>query len=228
MTGEELWDEGQRLARPCVWLCETGLKGDHGAMWGGPGLVPPPKKGDWRHWLSIDCGWYKEVFHRDGKTLGPSTGVLSVYTDEETCEAGVAVHDPKAKFSTKGEGTVLFAAPGRCLPPIEAVFQFGSPAVKAWLKKNEWELGWDYNDNFKDKKVAKHYLKKFQQMYPLYGGVGGRAVHAMLGGWHFPWPDGDWLDLAKRQLLVCTFEDSEPWVEVWAKGKKFEALQRVT
>lgn len=52
MTGLDLREQGQALGRPCVWLRTTGPKGDVGAVWGGPGLVPPPKKGTYRHWLS--------------------------------------------------------------------------------------------------------------------------------------------------------------------------------
>jgi len=167
------------------------------------------------------------VLHRHGKKLGPPTGVLSVYTDEDG-EGGAAVHDPDAKFSAKGKGTLLFAHPGRCLPPIDAVFRFGSPAVQAWLKQNKWKAEWGYNDHFKDKKPVQDYQKNYQAICPLYGGLGGLKVHAVLGGWHFPWPDGDWSELVERQLLVWTFEDSEPWVEVWAEGKKFEVKQRIT
>jgi hypothetical protein len=59
---------------------------------------------------------------------------------------------------------------------------------------------------------------------PFYSG----SAHAVLGGWHVPWPDGDWDELAERPLLVWTLEDSEPWVEVWADGKGFEVKQRIT
>ena len=60
------------------------------------------------------------------------------------------------------------------------------------------------------------------------GGLAGAPVHAVLGGWHFPWPDGDWGELVERPLLAWTFEDSEPWVEVWGDGKGFQVKQRIT
>jgi len=223
MTGEQLREEGDRLARPCVWLCETGYNRDVGAAWGGPGIVPAPDKA-LRHWLSVDCFWYKEVLHHYGHKIGPPAGVLSVYTDDDG--GGVAVHDLKAKFGLKRGATVLYARPGRSMPPIEAVFLLGSPAVKTWLKANKWKPEWGYNNNFKDRKPVRQYLRDYEDLCPLYGKL--LTAHAVLGGWHFPWPDEDWADRVERSLLVWTFEDSEPWVEVWADGKRYEVKQRIT
>jgi hypothetical protein len=222
MTAEELREEGNRLARPCVWLRRTGSKGDVGAAWGGPGIVPAPAK-TLRHWLSVDCFWYKEVLHRYGHKIGPPAGVLSVYTDDNG--GGVAVHDRKAKFAVKRGAVALHAHPGRSKPPLEAVFLLGSPAVKAWLKANKWKAEWGYNNNFKDNKPADQYLREYQELSPVYGSF---TADAVLGGWHFPWPDGDWADRAEDALLVWTFKDSEPWVEAWADGKSYEVKQRIT
>jgi hypothetical protein len=225
MTAEQLREEGQRLARPCVWLRSQGPKDDFAAVWGGPGVVPPPK-GPYRHWLTINCWAYKEFLHRNGLKIGPTQGCLSVYTDYDG--GGAAVHDPKARLTDKHEGTRLYAHPGRCLPPIDAIFRLGSPAVQQWLQAQGWKPEWGYNNNFKDKKPVQQYDRAYRELNPIYGGLGGTPVHAMLGGWHFPWPEGDWAARIDRPLLVLTFEESEPWVEVWGKGKGFEVKQRVT
>lgn len=223
MTGDDLWEEGQNLGRPCVFLRDTGPKGDLGAAWGGHGLVPAPK-GSYRHWLSIDCWCYKEFLHHYGVKIGPPAGVLSVYTDDDG--GGVATHNRNAKLSIKRGATPLYAHGGRSVPPIDAVFLRGSPAVKVWLKANKWKPEWGYNDNFKDKKPAKAYERSYQELCPLYSK--SVTAHAVLGGWHFPWPDGDWAERVERSLLVWTFEDSEPWVEVWANAKGYEVKQRIT
>jgi hypothetical protein len=139
----------------------------------------------------------------------------------------VAVHNAKAKLSTKG-GAALYAHPGRSMAPLEAVFRFGPPPVQEWLKANKWKPEWPYNNNFKDRKPAELYDRYYQQMCPLYGGRDWKNTYAVLGGWHFPWPDGDWAELTDRPLLVWTFADSEPWVEVWGNGKGFEVKQRIT
>ncbi|MCI0638407.1 MAG: hypothetical protein L0Y72_23840 [Gemmataceae bacterium] len=226
MTAEAFREESYRLGRPCVWLREQGPEDDFAAVWGGPSQVSAPK-GDYRHWLTIDCWSFKEFLHRKGVKIGPPAGCLSIYTDDDG--GGVAVHDPKAKLNDKAGGKKLFAHPGSNAPPIDAIFLLGSPAVQNWLKSMKWKPEWGYNNNFKDKKPVEKYEREFQKMCPIYGnGLHGMPVYAMLGGWHFPWPDGDWLKLVKRPLLVTTFEDSEPWVEVWGSGKGFEVKQRIT
>ncbi|HEY1377889.1 MAG TPA: hypothetical protein VGF55_13905 [Gemmataceae bacterium] len=68
------------------------------------------------------------------------------------------------------------------------------------------------------------YIRWWQLRCPLYT---GEAV-AVLGGWHFPWPDGDWAELRERPLLVWTLDESEPWVEVWGAADGFQVIQRIT
>lgn len=223
MTDEELETIAYTLARPCVLLRESGPKADLGAAWGGEGIVPAPKSGNWRHWISVDCGWFKETLHRYGLKIGPPAGVLSVYTDEDS-EGGVAVHNAKAKLKVGKGALALFGHPGRSLPPLEAIFLKGPAPVQEWLTKNKWKSEWGYSDKFKDRKIAENYIRRYQNLSPFYSG----SAHAVLGGWHFPWPDGDWAELIERALLVWTLEDSEPWIEVWGVGKKFEVKQRIT
>jgi hypothetical protein len=62
------------------------------------------------------------------------------------------------------------------------------------------------------------------EQLPFYSG----GAHAVLGGWHLPWPDGDWLELVPSQLLVWTFEGGEPWFEAWASGEALRVLRRIT
>ncbi len=68
------------------------------------------------------------------------------------------------------------------------------------------------------------YTRLWQDNCPLYTG----EAAAVLGGWHFPWPDGDWEELRERQLLILTIDESEPWVEVWAEPIGFRVMQRIT
>jgi hypothetical protein len=222
MTSQELEEEGFNLERPCVWLRTTGPEEDLAAVWGGPGPAPGPK-GNLRHWLTVDCRWYKVVLHRGQQKIGPAAGLLSVYTAEDG--GGMTVHRRKGTLPTVG--TPLYAHPGRSMPPIDAVFRFGSAAVQDWLASNQWRPDWGYNNNFKDKKPVKANLTSYQNVCPLYGGLAGEPVHAVLGGWHFPWPDGDWAGLVDRPLLIWTFAESEPWVEVWGAGKGYEVRQRI-
>jgi hypothetical protein len=68
------------------------------------------------------------------------------------------------------------------------------------------------------------YMRFWQSNCPLYTG----EAAAVLGGWHFPWPDGDWEELRQKPLLVWTLDDSEPWVEVWGVPGGFRVMQRIT
>ncbi len=68
------------------------------------------------------------------------------------------------------------------------------------------------------------YVRLWQSNCSLYTG----EADAVLGGWHFPWPDGDWEQLRDQPLLIWTITDSEPWVEVWGTGEGFRVMQRIT
>ena len=69
------------------------------------------------------------------------------------------------------------------------------------------------------------YSRRWQQSCPV---CNPEDVVAVLGGWHFPWPDGDWEALRERDLLVCTLENAEPWVEVWQWQQATTVMQRIT
>ena len=68
------------------------------------------------------------------------------------------------------------------------------------------------------------YLRYWQTVCPMYT---GDAV-AVLGGWHFPWPDGDWEELRNHSLIAWTLDESEPWVEVWKTPNGYRVMQRIT
>lgn len=122
------------------------------------------------------------------------------------------------------DGTKLYAELSRSLPPLDAIFRFGSAEVHRWLAELGWSPDSGYNDNFKGKEVARSYEKIYQNELPLYSG----GAHAVIGGWHLPWPDGDWDELVDKSLVLWTFEDSEPWVEVWQEESGFRVIPRIT
>jgi hypothetical protein len=215
MTGNELIAEGQRLSRPCVHLRPDGEKTALAASWRGPGQVPPPA-GDYEHWITIDCG-----FLPAGAAL--PTGVVSIYTDGSD-RYGAVAYDPALSFSLARGGRPLYAHPTSSLPPLEAVFLYGSPAVREWLARIEWQPDWGWNGNFPDAEVADAYIESQRVNLPL----DGESVFAVLGGWHVPWPDGDWLELVNRPLVVLTLAEAEPWVEAFNMGGRFQVIQRVS
>ncbi|MEM7405171.1 MAG: hypothetical protein AAF458_07740 [Pseudomonadota bacterium] len=112
---------------------------------------------------------------------------------------------------------------GHSLPPVDAVFLHGSDAVGDWLSKHDWPRDEPYNDNFPDPTPAL-YDSLWRKQYPLYQS----GVAATLGGWHVPWPEGDWYDYVDTRLVLLTLSDTEPFVEVFERGGEFTVVQRIT
>jgi len=69
------------------------------------------------------------------------------------------------------------------------------------------------------------YTEDWMHNCPIYN---DKEIVAVLGGWHFPWPDGDWEHLRDRELLLWTIQESEPWVEVWRSDGETTVMQRIT
>src|SRR5438552_3978219 len=80
----------------------------------------------------------------------------------------------------------------KCCPPIDAVFALGSVKIEEWLHQNNWDRQTPPNNNFAGASVVDEYERVWAKEYAL---SRQDDVYAVLGGWHFPWPDGDWFDL---------------------------------
>ena len=186
-------EQAELLSRPVVYLAPT-HEGDQVGLWWGP------SRRDDHCWLSLDCTLLPE--------LGLPEGALEVawHAASQSGSASVALAQRPVESAH-----LLRALRSRSLPPIEALFRFGSDLIGDWLDSCGWQRDWAYNDNFPDG-VARQYLRLFEQDHPMYSDSAWVAI----GGWHFPWPDGDWHSLLQDRLLVTTYRDSEPWLEVWA------------
>ena len=214
MTVEQLIEEGRKLQRPCAFLRAQGT-GPVAAIWHAPDDEEIESTGH-RCWLTVDARYIPGLPQS-------VSGFISVFTDEEECEGGRV---RLARTWPKRAGTKLYADSVSVLPPVDAVFQRGSEAVVEWLRANNWQRDWRYNDNFKDKAVVAGYHKVWFKEYPLYFEAG---IYAVLGGWHWPGPDPDWEQLIDEQLMVLTIRDSEPWVEAWrTRAGDFKVIQRIT
>jgi hypothetical protein len=194
VTLEELLSEATRLARPCGHLRFTS------------GTEPV-------------CGYWHGL--RAGElcaSIERRSSWLNVYLDEE-CQSGRVEVSTAPVLSERP----LYRTDATSLPPIDAVFRFGSDAIDKYLKANGWERSWGFNNNFKGA-AAHDYEHHWAKQCPLYSG----GVVAVEGGWNVPWPEDDWEDLLSHELVLWTFEESEPWVEVFAKGNEFLVFQRIT
>ena len=134
------------------------------------------------------------------------------------------MHDPLASLDTSGEGPRLYAYSVPSLPPLEAVFLYGSPMFREWFGQMGWGEDLDRNGPLLDREIENAYVEAQRENLP----IDGEHVFAVLGGWHVPWPDGDWLELVDHPLAVMTLADSEPWVEVFDMGDSFQVIQRVS
>lgn len=143
---------------------------------------------------------------------------LNVFLDADGRD-GRVVESPEPEKSR----LALKRRAAQSLPPVEAVFLHGSALIGNYLKTQGWERDWGFNDNFKDE-VPHHYEKLWQDQNPMYG----QDVVAVEGGWPFPWPDDDGEGLATKELVLCTFRDSEPWVEVLRDNDGYQVIQRIT
>jgi len=142
---------------------------------------------------------------------------LNVFIDED---AGGYVEIASSPAISE---TPLFSSPYSSLPPIDGVFHCGSDEIGAYLEKHDWPREEPFNDNFPD--VAPlEYEGKWQENCPFYQ----QGIDLVSGGWHFPWPDGDWEDYIENELIVWTFRDSEPWIEVFKNGNDYIVKQRIT
>jgi len=53
---------------------------------------------------------------------------------------------------------------------------------------------------------------------------------AQMGGWCWGWPDEAWDERENKgqQLMLVTYKDSEPWVELCCTGDQFEVSAHLT
>jgi hypothetical protein len=214
MTFEELLAEGRKLERHCVFLRSTGT-GSVAAVWYDRDYGEIESTG-YRCWLTVDA--------RHVPCLPSSlAGYISVFTNQKDCVSG---RIEVTSSWPKRAGTALYAHPASVLPPIEAVFALGSQAVGEWLASNEWDRREFHNTHFRDSAIVEPYKEIWTREYPIYF---RSDIHAVLGGWHFPWDDGDWHHLIDEQLIIFTLRNSEPWVEAWrTKTREFKVVQRIT
>ena len=218
MTISDLITEAQRIAKPSLLLSEapspTGIVG----WWGGSRPAGHRGRPDDLHRLSIDCGWL--AAHGS-----PLHGVVSVYDVAAQWGWPVPVHvEHTAPASLAGVpgATALYGREVTSLPPLEALCLYGSAAMEQWLAS----AGLDRSDYDRATVLApaREYQNHYQQHSPLYS----RDAAAVLGGWHAMWPDDDFYIPKEMRLIVWTLKDSEPWVEVFARGANLTARVRGT
>ena len=137
-------------------------------IWEGSGVVPPPR-GDWEHWLTVNCTWL-------GQHGFDLRGCISVYGNEDM--EFVAVNDPEARLprSVK-EGLALFAEKSKSLPPRVGVEVHGGKSFQRWRAELDEKAGSD---------AWGQYESAFRASCPLLN-RSLKDVDVVLGGWHINW-----------------------------------------
>ena len=214
MTFDDLVAEAALLSRRCVHLvAASSAVGRPVAVWGGEPRAAA--SGTTRHLLSVDLTRLPSIDTNGLATLGAR--VVTLLGRMGNGNASVVLDDAgSARILAGNDGGVALAAlEATSLPPLDALFRFGSARVQDWLRSHGWldatGVPDAYNANFPDAAPAASYEAYWQERHPLYAG----GVHAIVGGWHFPWPDGDWAERLEDELLLWTLAEAEPWIELW-------------
>jgi hypothetical protein len=170
-------------------------------------------------------GFWKGSHNEDDLWIALRTSVV----DATLPEGFLVVRDPMDPAVTiedavsPSDGLPLTTRPETSLPPLEAVFLLGPLSVKQWLASLDWPEDEPFNGNFPDP-VAEAYLRTWEHNFPVYRS----DLIGVIGGWHLPWPDGDWYERLEDTLLVWTVAEAEPWIEVWLHAGALHAESRIT
>ena len=90
----DLLEQGRLLARPALRLAASG--DTYAAVWGGHGVVAPPARGTWRHWLTVGCS------HLPLNPRGLK-GLISVYELVDDGKIRV-MHNDRARLPRQPDG----------------------------------------------------------------------------------------------------------------------------
>jgi hypothetical protein len=206
-------NESARLSLPCFDLVPAANGDTVVAHWGGRRSDLPERFPEFvtmlksqAHFLSVD----QKVLDQLGlKGRGPLTLSMVTTSDDNERLDHVTVSTGKLSEVKFEESIPLAAKPATSLPPLQAVVLYGGQAIQDWLKSQGLER-WEYDDVASD--VRNQYEAHFNAQLPL---LSEHPPFARIGGWHISWPDDDFYIPREMRLMVWTFQDSEPWYEVF-------------
>lgn len=208
--------EAEALALPCFDLVPASRGDQTVAYWGGTrsdfGRNPPRGAGgilSREHLLSIDFTLWDAL---GLKGRGPFALFLQELREFGERAEALSVNSASVAGVTFSEAIPLKAVPAVSLPPWEAVLLHGGPAVDAWLKDRGLRR-WQYAELARDE--TQGYESYFYERCPL---TASSPPFARVGGWHIRWHDDDFYTPREMRLMLWTFQDSEPWYEVFLTG----------
>jgi hypothetical protein len=202
--------EAEALALPCFDLIPASRDEQPVAYWGGRrGDLPNKSAGAIRsskHILSVDYTLW-DVLGLKGR--GPFAVELQELRDGDERAVTLPVRSARVADVTFSGAVPLKAVRSVSLPPLEAVLLCGGPAVDAWLEERGLRR-WEYAELTKEE--TEGYESYFYERCPL---MSASPPFARVGGWHIHWSDDDFYIPREMRLMIWTFQDSEPWYEVF-------------
>jgi hypothetical protein len=220
MTLDELIAEGERLSKPSLLLSPEPNARPVVARWGGQGRRGYSGRKDDRHKITFDCSWMNAV----GIDVEGSIGVYDVDEHWGWAKPVYVDYQPGLRLADAGcsGGRPLYGHERRSLAPLQAICLYGGDRVTDWLAENEWRRT-DY-DIAESSELGQEYLSVWSKQSPLYS----EEYAAVLHGWHQQWPEDDFYMPAEMTLLMWTFWDAEPWLELWRRRPNFRVELRIT
>ncbi len=142
--------------------------------------------------------------------------VLLVFVDGEDVARASKVPEAPAG------GVPLYGRDVRSYPPFDAIYRLGGPVVRTWVASRGHDHGEVFEGTVPDPAFDR-YEAWWQDRFPLYD----PEPAIVLGGWHFPWPDGDWSDLV-QSTFVAWRTTGEPFLELWQVDGGYRVIERLT
>lgn len=225
--------EAEALARPCFDLLPAENGDPIVAHWGGERSDVPNSLPEFvgaytarRHLISVDLSIWDALDLRgredDDAVEGCAFFIDTRLDDVEVVDTLTTETDRIAGVTFEG-GIPLRAIPTTSLPPLQAVLLYGGPAIDDLLAP----LGlarWQYDEFFTPARKA--YESFFYESCPL---TIERNPVARLGGWHLRWHDDEYYIPREMRLKVWTFQDAEPWYEVFLSPTRSHVVKtRIT
>jgi hypothetical protein len=217
MLANSVIAEGDRLAKPSMLLDETPSSSGVLAYWRGEGRVGYVGRVEDQHRITFDCAWLAQ----QGVRVNGCIGVYDVKNGWQVPLCVDRVQASLTEIEMKG-GTPLYGHEAVSFPPLEAVCLYGGKPVEEWLASEGLDRT-DY-DFAVNTKLGAAYQRAYQERCPLY--VNGPA--AVLGGWHTIWPDDDYYLPREMRLVLWTFWEAEPWIEVFERAPNLPVRIRVS
>lgn len=212
MLDDNLFDRMMSLRRKCIYLREPQSGERIVGIWGGSAVVRE-SSADCIHWCSLDCSLFSHITHK-------LTGWLSIFRkpgfQDWSFKNDQLNFDPQIS-----NGILLAAFFADSLPPPAAVLIYGDDLLQQWFDKN------DIFDErrFLQTSLGTRYNEMYQKSCPLYQDT---DVFIQIGGWHAAWGGMANYNEFGDQLMLWTFRDFEPWVELWPSDSSFRIIARIS